>query len=145
MFHFKVGFSLTFSTSSQGRGSEASLLTGHDTAQALSELQDQLSAHVVCIRLVPSLQRGGQREISQISLQSSICQPAGAGRHREHRNLPWSHGNKLPGWFPSSQCCTTAVQFSFFFKLSLELKNQLNSWFNCPAQLAPISLWVWHL
>lgn len=57
-----------------------------------------------------------------------------SGGHGEHWNLPWGHGNKLPVWFPSSQCCTTAVQFSFFSQ-SLELKNQLNSWFNCPGQI----------
>lgn len=60
-----------------------------------------------------------KRNLPNFSPQSSTCQPAGG--HGEHWNLPWSHGNKLPVWFPSSQCCTTAVQFSFFLtKFSVE-------------------------
>lgn len=114
-FPFQGGFCPhTFSTSSQGRGSEASTLHSlwanfKTNSLPMSYMQGQYHLS----------REQGKEKSPNFSPQSSTCQPAGG--HGEHWNLPWSHGNKLPVWFPSSQCCTTAVQFSFFLtKFSVE-------------------------
>lgn len=146
-FPFQGGFfPHTFSTSSQGRGSEASIPTGHDTAQSLSELQDQLSLPMSYMQGQYHLSREQGREKSPKSLSTELHLPTcwcwWARRTLQPALEPWKQTASLISQQPVLHY--SCPVFLFLTKFSVEepvkqlVQVSSTNWYQ-------FLYWVWHL